>query len=539
MGDVDVVVLGAGLSGIFLAHSLQSEGCRSFAVLDRRKGIGGMWAELKFPGLRTDSPMGLYAYSFHPSATTTRMMPTREELLEYFHEVVDEHRLAQYMHFEQHVRRAEFDSRKARWTLTTATGTRWTCRHVMNCTGYFDLFDPYIPKIPGMADFAGRLVHTHSWPEDMSLQGKRVILVGSGASAVTAAPALAEQAQSVVMLQRSPSYIKSAPLRHAPWSAWSIAAWLVRAGGVFRWLGRCLFALIFRRLRREALREAKDYNEKRRAWSAGCPEALAARLRESHAAVDAVVDRLPELRRHFTPSYQVFEQRTCFAPGDEFFMAIQRGRLSIVTAHIDRFTRTGVRLQALTESESRLAETFGESETPEHLEADVVVLATGHKLSLLGDVELLVDGCPQKMGEKMAYQGGLMVSDVPNLFNFSGYFKGTYTLRLEAEVPLVLRILQFMDTRGYARVVPRWRGGEEDVDPCPQVGLITSAAGYADSAWQGPNYAKRDAAWRRRPSVGKQMPWRGGWNYYEDWSHCHHAQLEDGTLEYGVAQETS
>eukprot|EP00439_Symbiodinium_sp_Y106_P052148 s1484_g6.t5 len=470
--DVDQEELRRALS----MPRIRTSGLQSFVVLDRRKGIGGMWE----PWLQLATPpcQGL----------------SSGELLEYFQEVVTEHRLAQYMRFEQHVRRAEFSSKKARWTLTTATGVSWTCRHVMNCTGYFDLFDPYIPEIPGMADFAGKLVHTHSWPEDwrrdakskwrilrglepredMSLEGKRVILVGSGASAVTAAPALAERSQSVVMLQRSPSYIKSAPLRHAPWSAWAIAAWLVKAGGVFRWLGRCLFSLIFRRLRREALGEAKAYNEKRHAWSTGCPEALAARSRESRAAVDAVADRLPELRRHFTPSYQVFEQRTCFAPGDEFFMAIQRGRLSIVTAHIDHFTRTGIRLQRLSQTERRLAESFGEPETPEHLEADVVVLATGHKLSLLGDVgasdilgdvDLLVDGCPQKLGQKMAYQGGLMASDVPNLFNFSGYFKGTYTLRLEAEVPLVLRILQLMDARGFAQVVPRWRGGEEDVDP--------------------------------------------------------------------------
>ncbi|CAK0808459.1 unnamed protein product, partial [Prorocentrum cordatum] len=421
----DVLVLGAGLSGIFLPdYHLRRLGTKRFAVLDRRADVGGMWAELRFPGLRTDSPLGLYGYSFHASSRTTRMMPTREELLEYFREVVDEHGLDQYMRFGQHVQRAEFDSQSGRWQLTTSGGRRFSCQHVMNCTGYFDLFDPYIPEIPGMAIFSGRIVHTHSWTDDVEYEGKRVVLVGSGATAVTTAPALARGAKSLTMLQRSPTYIRSSALHYPRWSFWTIATRLVQAGGILKILGRCMFRAIFWWMRRKALWETKAFNDRQLAWSASLPEAVAARERDGAAAVEAIARRFPELRRHFTPEYPLFEQRTGFAPGDEFFSALQRGRLRVITAHIDRFTPGGVRLKPLSSGARAAAESCGEPETPEHLEADLVVLATGHKLSLLGGVELVVDGRPQLLGEKMAYRGGLMVSDVPNMFHFSGYFKG-------------------------------------------------------------------------------------------------------------------
>ncbi|CAK0808460.1 unnamed protein product [Prorocentrum cordatum] len=327
------------------------------------------------------------------------------------------------MRFGQHVQRAEFDSQSGRWQLTTSGGRRFSCQHVMNCTGYFDLFDPYIPEIPGMAIFSGRIVHTHSWTDDVEYEGKRVVLVGSGATAVTTAPALARGAKSLTMLQRSPTYIRSSALHYPRWSFWTIATRLVQAGGILKILGRCMFRAIFWWMRRKALWETKAFNDRQLAWSASLPEAVAARERDGAAAVEAIARRFPELRRHFTPEYPLFEQRTGFAPGDEFFSALQRGRLRVITAHIDRFTPGGVRLKPLSSGARAAAESCGEPETPEHLEADLVVLATGHKLSLLGGVELVVDGRPQLLGEKMAYRGGLMVSDVPNMFHFSGYFK--------------------------------------------------------------------------------------------------------------------
>lgn len=449
----------------------------------------------------------------------------------YFHEVVDTYDLRKYMIFDQHVRSADFSSAESLWTLTTAEGRVFTSRHVMNCMGYFNLFDPYIPEIPGMADFQGKIVHAYSWGDGVEYENKRVVLIGSGSTAITTAPAIAKKSKSLVMLQRSPGYVREAPLHYSKYSLWALAAWLINLGGLFRSVGRFLGRLVFCRANGAALRGYKERLEMRQTWGPLQPgEGKELRVRESRAAMEAVIKRFPSMRRHFTPTYYLFEQRQCFAPGGDFFKAVEDGSLSIVTAEIERFTATGIQLTPLSPEARELAEEVGEQATPEKLEADLVVLATGMKLNFLGDVEISVDGHPQATGERFAYRGGLMMSGIPNLFNFGGYFRGTYTRRVELQVPFVLKVLRFMDSRRFASVVPCWSGSLEDVDPHPQINFLTSF--QTDPAWSGPSYAKEDKASKRKPKVGKAMPWRGGWNYYEDAMSFETASVDDGTLRY-------
>lgn len=263
-------------------------------------------------------------------------------------------------------------------------------------------------------------------------------------------------------------------------------------------------------------------------------EATDARLQESSMEIDKVVARFPQLRRHFTPSYYLFEQRQCFAPGGDFFNAIQSGKMRIHTAAIDTFTATGVKLKPLSAAAKEAATLAGEEPTPQHLPADLVVLATGMRLNFLGDLELLVDGCPQATGEKFAYRGGLMISDIPNLWNFGGYFKGPYTRRVELQMPFVMRVLRHMRRNGLDSVVPL-TGDHEPVDMQPQVNFLTGATGHSGHQWKGPNYVKNDMAQRRKPRVGMRMPWRGGWNYWDDMLSMKRASAQDDVLRYARA----
>ena len=548
----DVIIVGAGLAGICLSYHFKQQPTLRFLVLESRKDVGGMWDEFNFPGLRTDTPAPLYQYSFHPLPQSDLTMPTRDEILTYLRDVVDTYQLRQHMVFNTHVNTANFDTKSGRWTLsTTATDGRqvtYRCRFYVNCVGYFDLYNPHIPNFPGTSKFQGPIVHTNSWSrqddsQDIDYANKQVLIIGSGSTTVTVAPAIAKQAKHVIVLQRSPGYIGEWPRHYDSTSLWSIGSKLYNAMGVFlKPLALLLGRMEFQRANQVALESARKRMESHQAWGPVQPgESTDARIEESQKQIEQVVRRFPNLRRHFTPSYYLFEQRQCFAPDGDYLNDIQSGKIEIITAEIKNFTPRGVQLQLLSSDQAEHGPVNNlekeDRDHKDHVDADVVVLATGLNLKFMSGIQLFIDDQPQNTGECVAYRGGLMMSGIPNLFNIGGYFKGPYTRRVELQVPFILNLIKYVKEHNFRSVLPKWTGGafsDDTIDPTPNINFLTSAEGHIATTddWRGPKYVQRDKSASCKPRVGRTMPWRGGWNYYEDYVEFQKASFNDGAFEY-------
>jgi monooxygenase len=483
MEHLDVIIVGAGLSGVGAACHLQRD-CpgKSFAILEGRSALGGTWDLFRYPGVRSDSDMYTLGYSFRPWRDA-KAIADGPAILNYIRETAREHGIDRKIRYDHRVRRASWSSAEALWTVEAESGPekrveQFKCGFLYLCTGYYDYESGYTPEWPGVGQFRGQIVHPQKWPQDMDYTGKRVVVIGSGATAVTLVPAMAERAGHVTMLQRSPTYVVARPAEDR------IANWLRKhlparaAYALTRWKN-VLVGMFFYGLSRTWPRLMK------------CLIAKGVR-KQLGAAYDL---------KHFTPQYDPWDQRLCLVPDADLFRAIREGRASVVTDQIESFTETGLRLQS-----------------GEHLEADVIVTATGLVLKLMSGLQLFVDDAPVELSKTIVYRG-MMYSDVPNLVSAFGYTNASWTLKCDLTAEYVCRLLNHMDRHGYAQCTARRN------DPnITEVPVIDFTSGYVQRAIES------------LPRQGSRKPWRLYQNYALDLLSLKHGQIEDGTLEFKRAR---
>ena len=463
---VDVVVVGAGLSGIGAAYRLQTERPgTSYAVLEAREDLGGTWDLFRYPGVRSDSDMYTLGYSFKPWRDG-KALADGPSILAYIRETAEENGIHERIRYSSKVVAADFDTATARWTLTVedprsgATRTM-TCGFLYSCAGYYDYDTPHDPELVGIEDFAGTRVHPQFWPEDLDYAGKRVLVLGSGATAVTLVPSLLQgdgAAAHVTMLQRSPTWISPVP-------------------GVDRTAER-IKAVLPAGLAHRVVRT------KNIAFGTAFYQFCRRRPQQARKLLNGLATKIlkdPELvREHFTPRYDPWDQRLCAVPSGDLFVAIKAGDAEVVTDHVDTFVPEGVRLRS-----GRV------------LEADVVVTATGLRLRAFGGIEPSVDGQRVPLAEQYVWNGA-MVTGVPNFAVCIGYTNASWTLRADLSHRLVCKVLGWMAGHDYATVEPR---PDRPLTPHP---LLDLAAGYVQRSI--------DAF----PRQGEQAPWRVRQNYVLD-----------------------
>ncbi|GJD73392.1 flavin-containing monooxygenase [Methylobacterium goesingense] len=474
----DVLVIGAGISGISAAHALQTK-CpgKSFAILEGRDSLGGTWDLFRYPGLRSDSDLYTFGFSFRPW-TEDASIADAASILNYLRATAEAFGIDRKIRFGQRVVSAAWDTSEARWTLQVEAGEEriaYTCGFLYVCAGYYDYAGGYRPDWPGTERFAGPIVHPQAWPDDLDYAGKRVVVIGSGATAVTLVPAMARRADHVTMLQRSPTYIVALPARDR------IANWLkARLPGpiahrLARWKNIGLSILFYQFARRK-------------------PEALTQRIL---GGIRKQLGPDYDVGKHFTPRYKPWDQRLCLVPDGDLFQAIRTGKASVETDTITRFTEDGLELAS------------GKT-----LSADIVVTATGLKMKLMGGVQIRVDGVMLDPAERYLYKG-MMLSDVPNLAIALGYTNASWTLKSELTADYVCRLLRRMDRRGKAWCVPR-RGTATGDAP-----LIGFTSGYVTRA--------RDLI----PKQGTTSPWKLHQNYMLDLAGLRYGRLDDGAMVFG------
>jgi monooxygenase len=475
----DVLVVGAGISGIGAGYFLQTR-CptKSYAILEGRKAIGGTWDLFRYPGIRSDSDMFTLGYSFRPWKAG-KAIADGPAILDYLHETAQHYGIDRKIRFNQRVISASWSSDDAQWTVMVEAGddkqvVQYTCNFLYLCSGYFDYKNGYAPQFEGSADFEGRLIHPQHWPHDLDYRDKRVVVIGSGATAVTLVPAMAQTAAHVTMLQRSPTYMVSMP--SMDWLATGVRRILpeMMATRVVRWKN-VLLGIYFYQLCRRA-------------------PGLARKLLRRH--VEGELPAGYDLDTHFNPRYQPWDQRVCLVPDSDLFQAIHAGTVSIVTDEIERFTKTGIRLKSGNE-----------------LPADIVVTATGLKLLACGGVRLSVDGTPVEPGRTITYKG-LMLSEVPNCAICVGYTTASWTLRADLSSAYVCRLINYMDRHNYKQCTPR-PGDAAAADAHPFLGLNSG-------------YVKRGVD--QFPKQGKKSPWLLYQNYILDSIAMKLGRVNDGAL---------
>ena len=453
----DVLIIGAGLSGIGAAWRLrESLPGKTYAVLEARDAIGGTWDLFRYPGVRSDSDMFTLSYPFRPWREPESIAPG-DKIRRYIEETAVEGGIMPHIRFGAKVVAADWDSAAARWTLRLADGTAVTGSFVYACAGYYDYSTGYQPDFPGMAEFTGRLVHPQFWPEDLDYAGKRVVVIGSGATAVTLVPAMAADAAHVTMLQRSPTYMTVLPPRDVIANALRKVLPISAANRITRAKNILLTQGFYQLARRRPDRVRKILRS------------FAVRALDDPAYVD----------EHFNPRYDPWDQRLCIIPSGDLYAVIKSGDASIVTDHVDAFVPEGVRLRS-----GRV------------LEADIVVSATGLSLIPVGGVRATVDGRPVAIGEHTSYRG-IMLDGVPNLAYCIGYTNASWTLRADLSHRYVMRLLRHMDRHGFAVAVPKTPGGQGRP-------LLDLSSGYVQRALD------------KFPRQGERDPWLVRQNYLRD-----------------------
>ncbi|WP_431470261.1 flavin-containing monooxygenase [Sphingosinithalassobacter sp. LHW66-3] len=459
----DVVVVGAGISGVGAGYHLQDK-CpdRSYVVLEGRDRIGGTWDLFRYPGVRSDSDMHTLGYSFRPW-TAAKSIADGPAILDYIEDTAREFAIDRHIRTQHRVVRADWSTDEAVWKVVAEKGpereeVRFCCRFLFMCTGYYNYDRGYTPDWEGVQDFAGRIVHPQFWGEDVDYSGKRVIVIGSGATAVTLVPELARDAAHVTMLQRSPTYVVSRPSKDA------VANWLRRwlpdktAYAITRWKNVLLQQYFYRAMRRH-------------------PEKAKERL------IQMVQEHLGpdyDTGTHFTPRYNPWDQRLCLVPDADMFDAIRSGTASVVTGTIDRFVKEGIRLSS-----------------GEVLKADLVVTATGLEMQLMSDIPLSIDGTPVDPSKSLNYKG-MMYSDIPNLASSFGYTNASWTLKVDLTCGYVCRLLNAMKKRGLRQVTPRLKA------PVEEQPLLDFSSGYVQRGL--PKF----------PKQGNRQPWQVHQNYSRD-----------------------
>ncbi|WP_439575968.1 flavin-containing monooxygenase [Phreatobacter sp.] len=483
---VDVLIVGAGMSGIGSAwHLLHRLPDLSFLIVEAQEGFGGTWRTHRYPGIRSDSDLHTFGYSFKP--WTGPPIATAAEIGAYLTEIIAETGIDRHIRFGHRVESADWSEERRQWTvqvrrlatgevLTVRTGFLWMCQ------GYYRHNEGYMPDWPGTTDFGGRIVHAQTWPDDVDLDGKRVVVIGSGATAATLVPAIAGRCAHVTMLQRSPTYFRTGR------NAIELAETLRQLDVDEAWIHEIV--------RRKILFEQDVFTR----MTFAQPDKAKAEL---IGAIRAILGPDYDVDRHFTPSYRPWRQRIAFVPDADLFHAIRRGEASVVTDTIERFTPGGIRLGS-----------------GEEIAADVVVAATGFRLSVLGDIPFSRDGVPIDFSRTVTYRG-MMFTGVPNLAWVFGYFRASWTLRVDLVADFVCRLLPHMAARGVTRVEPRLPAGGEGMALGP----------WTDPENFNPGYLLRDLD--SLPKTGETTAWRHSQDYWLDRKEFPAIDLDDPAFLYG------
>ncbi|MEY2926989.1 MAG: hypothetical protein RL367_1466, partial [Pseudomonadota bacterium] len=465
MEKFDVLIVGAGISGIGGAVHLTSK-CpgKSFAILEGRAAIGGTWDLFKYPGIRSDSDMHTLGFEFKPW-TDAKAIADAPAIKAYLQETADEYDLRRHIRFHHQVTQLDWSSTDACWSVTCETGedrkpVTLQANFLFMGTGYYSYTDPYRPEFAGQGDFKGPVIHPQFWPEHLDYQGKRVVIIGSGATAVTLVPAMAAGgAGHVTMLQRSPSYIVSRPARDRIANILNRTIPLKLAYRISRAKNIWLSVLLFKRSRAQP-DKVRDFI-----------------LNKARATLGQDYD----VATHLTPRYDPWDERMCLIPDNDMFVAMAAGQAAIVTGQIDRFTATGIRLE-------------NGSEVP----ADIIVTATGLRMEIMSGVTLCVDGQVQNLGEHLSYKG-FMYSDIPNIISSFGYSNASWTLKSDLIGHYMCRLLNHMDLTATSIATPRPDGVTMTADA-----MLNLKSGYVKRALAG------------LPKQGDREPWKAHHNYFVD-----------------------
>lgn len=480
MEHFDVLIIGAGLSGIGAGAHLRTE-CpdKTFAILEGRERSGGTWDLFRYPGIRSDSDMFTLGYSFRPWKEQ-KAIADGPSILNYIRETAREYDLEKEIRYGHKVKRAEWSSNDSFWNVTVETSdgpTQLTTKFIYLCTGYYKYESGFTPDWPGFDDYKGTIVHPQFWPEDLDYTGKDVLVIGSGATAVTLVPAMTDKAAHVTMLQRSPSYIVSMASQDKIANFFRRVFPAEAAYAVSRW--------------KNIIRQAFFYETSKR-YPAFMRRLIEKGVRKELGDQD--------LEHHFEPSYNPWDQRVCVVPDADLFEAMKAGKASVLTGNIETFTESGVRL------------TNGET-----LKADIVVTATGLNLKIMSGLDLVVDGETVNLSTKMAYKG-MMYNDVPNLAQAFGYTNASWTLKCDLTSKYVCRLLKHMDKYGFDVCVAR------DNDPTvTRTPVLDFNSTYIVKVLD------------ELPSQGSKHPWRLHQNYFKDLSMLRYARLDDGVMEFSRA----
>lgn len=476
----DVLIIGAGISGISAAYYLQTDSpTKSYAILEGRHALGGTWDLFKYPGIRSDSDMYTLGFAFKPW-TDPKAIADGPAIMKYLNETVDEFDIRKHIQYNRKVVNASWDSSTALWTLEVANQENqetinYTCNFLSMCSGYYNYDHGYTPDFKDIDKFQGKLIHPQKWPEGYDYSDQKVVVIGSGATAVTLIPSMAEKVAHITMLQRSPTYIAAAP------SEDRLATWTNKifpkkmAYGINRW--------------RKIMMSRFSFNLTRK-----YPKTMAKML------IGGVRKELGEdydIETHFTPKYNPWDQRVCLVPDSDLFVAMKAGKASVVTDHIDKFVSKGILLKS------------GKT-----LEADIVITATGLDLKLLGGINFTVDGKWIDLSKTISYKA-MMFSDIPNLSLAFGYTNASWTLKCDLSNQYVCRLLNFMDENGYKQCTPRQNDPNLELED-----WLDFTSGYI----------------RRKihtlPKQGTKKPWRLDQNYLVDRKMIGKSKIDDGVMEF-------
>ena len=481
----DVLIVGAGISGVGSAYHLTKQRPdTTFVVLEEQENFGGTWWTHKYPGIRSDSDLHTFGYSFKP--WTSAPIATAAEIRSYMGEVIAENGLDRHIRYKHRIHSATWSSKTNLWTVeATRTDSgepaTFTANFLWMCQGYYRHSEGYTPEWKGMKDYKGEIVHPQRWPEDLKTKGKKVVVIGSGATAATLIPSIADQCDHVTMLQRSPTYFRTGR------NAIELAEQLRQLQVKEEWVHEIV--------RRKILFEQDAFT--RRSFTE--PEVV---KQELLGAIRAVLGSDHDVEAHFTPSYRPWRQRIAFVPDADLFQAIKGGKASVVTDEIDHFTETGILLKS------------GKT-----LEADIIITATGFNLNVLGDIAFEIDGKPLDFGETVTYRG-MMFTGIPNMAWVFGYFRASWTLRTDLVADFVCRMLGHMKKNGAKKVVPALR---------PQEGNMPLHS-WIDPENFNPGYLMRDM--HLLPKRGDTSEWQHSQDYWAEKDEFPAIDLDDPVFVY-------
>lgn len=476
----DVLVVGAGLSGVAAGYYLQTHlPQKRYAILEGRDAIGGTWDLFRYPGIRSDSDMYTLGFSFRPWQGK-KSIADGASILEYVRETARVYGIDEKIRFQHRVRSASWSSKDGLWTVDVVVGPdkqvrRFTSNFIYMCSGYYRYDEGYTPVFPGRDVFAGQIIHPQHWPENLDYRDKRVVVIGSGATAMTLVPAMSDEAEHVTMLQRSPTYVLSLPSEDRVANRLRELLPLKSAAAIAKWK-QVVLATTFYQVCRRAPETARKILRK------GLEHGLPADF---------------DIDTHFNPHYAPWDQRVCVVPDSDLFRSIRKGKVSVVTDRIKTFTKNGI----LLESGNELA-------------ADIIVTATGLQLLACGGIEIDVDGQAIDLPKTFIYKG-LMLSDVPNFAMCAGYINASWTLRAELSTNYVCRLLQHMDQHGYRQCVAHATEHSGDTRP-----LLDISAGYVQRMID------------KFPKQGAKAPWYFPQNYFVDSVLMRLGKVDDGVMKF-------